>query len=54
VYDVFGKQVSVLAEGEYDKGAHNVTMDTQGLGAGVYLYRLTTGGQVLTRKLVKN
>jgi hypothetical protein len=54
VYDVFGKQVSTLAEGEYAQGAHSVTMETKGLRAGVYLYRLTTNGQVLTRKLVKN
>jgi hypothetical protein len=54
VYDVFGKPVSTLAEGEYAQGAHTVMMDTKGLRAGVYLYRLTTNGQVLTRKLVKN
>ncbi len=54
VYDGFGKEVSTLAQGEFAQGAHSVTMETRGLRAGVYLYRLTTGGQVLTRKLVKN
>jgi hypothetical protein len=54
VYDVYGKEVSVLADGIREKGTHNVVFQTKGLAPGMYMYRLSAGHEVLTRKLIKN
>jgi hypothetical protein len=54
VYDVYGKEVTVLADGIREKGTHTVLFQTQGLASGMYLYRLSAGREVLTRKLIKN
>ncbi len=56
VYNVQGQLVKTLVEGHLDAGTHQVVWDgTDGTGAevasGVYLYRLTAGDQVETRKM---
>lgn len=50
VYDLLGREVAVLADGEMPAGRHAVTFDGSRLASGVYLYRLQSGNQVLTRK----
>lgn len=52
VYDMLGKEVSVIASGEMNEGTYNVTFDASKLASGVYLYKLTAGTQVMTRKFV--
>lgn len=51
VFDVLGKQVASLVDGQVEAGTHQVTFDAQasGLSSGVYLYRLTTPSYVGTR-----
>ena len=56
VLDLAGRRLAVLVDGPRHAGAHHVTWDgTDDRGArqaaGVYLYRLTAPGQVLTRKM---
>jgi hypothetical protein len=56
VYDVTGRAVTELARGPRPAGRHTVTWngrdhDGNRVAAGVYFYRLTAGGDVLTRKM---
>jgi arylsulfatase A-like enzyme len=48
VYDVLGREVAVLVDGEREAGTHAATLDGRGLAPGVYVYRLTAGGEVQT------
>ena len=52
VYDVLGKEVAVLVQGEQDAGRYTVHFDASRLSSGAYLYRLTGGGTSLTRTMV--
>jgi len=52
VFNTLGPQVATLAWGEQEAGYHEAVFDASGLASGVYLYRLTAGGFVETRKLV--
>ena len=53
VYDVLGRRVATLAEGRRPAGTHRATFAANGrLAGGVYFYRLETGGQVETRRMV--
>ncbi len=52
VYDLLGREVSVLANGGMEAGIHEVKLDATELSSGVYLYRLTAGSLVQTRKMI--
>jgi hypothetical protein len=57
VYNVLGQQVAVLADGEYPAGNHQVTWNGtdrngESVASGVYLYRLSTDAENLTRKMM--
>lgn len=43
VYDMLGREVSVLFEGRLSRGNHEITFDASSLSGGVYFYKLTTG-----------
>jgi photosystem II stability/assembly factor-like uncharacterized protein len=43
VYDILGRQVSVLVNERKDQGIHEATFDASGLSTGMYLYRLQAG-----------
>jgi hypothetical protein len=51
LYDVGGRKVATLADGEYGAGRHEVRLAERSLTPGVYWARLSTQGQVLTRRL---
>jgi hypothetical protein len=42
VFDVLGREVAMLVDGEINPGEHSVVYDTKGLASGVYFCRLTT------------
>ncbi len=51
VYDVTGRKVVLLMDGEADPGRYSVPFDAKGLASGVYIYRLQAGGVRKTGKM---
>jgi len=52
VYNLLGQEAATLFEGTRQPGTYQVTFDGSKLASGVYLYRMTAGNFVETRKLV--
>jgi photosystem II stability/assembly factor-like uncharacterized protein len=52
VYDLLGREVAVLVDGRKGPGSYEVTFDATGLASGVFIYRLTAGSFVETRKML--
>jgi len=52
LYDVLGREVAVLVNEKKAPGSYTVTFEASGLATGVYLYRLTAGQFVQTRKMI--
>jgi photosystem II stability/assembly factor-like uncharacterized protein len=52
VYDILGREVSILLNERRDAGVHEVKFDAAGLSSGVYFYRIQAGSFVETRKLL--
>lgn len=52
VFDMLGREVSVLVDERRDAGVHQVKFDASGLSSGVYLYKLQAGDLVQSRRLV--
>jgi len=52
VYNILGEQVALLAKGIVEAGVHQVTFDGSGLASGVYVYRMTSDSQTVTRKMM--
>ncbi len=51
VYNLLGKEVTTLTNDVYSAGTHTVNWNASGIATGIYLYRLETGGTVLTRRM---
>ena len=49
--NVLGQRVATLASGPQTAGVHDVTVDADGLAAGVYVVRLLADGEALTRQI---
>lgn len=45
VYDITGREVSLLADGRYAAGNYNVTWDASQFATGMYVYRITARGE---------
>jgi hypothetical protein len=52
VYDVLGKEIAVLINGELNGGIHKVEFNAAGLSSGLYIYQLITPGFSETRKMI--
>ncbi len=52
VYDMLGREVAVLVDGERSAGEHAVLFEAGKLSSGVYIYRLQAGNFVQTKKLM--
>lgn len=52
VYDVLGREIAVLANGNFSAGSHVKEFNAAGLSSGVYFYRLTTNDKILTKKMI--
>ncbi len=52
IYDVLGKEVATLVNGQNDAGKHKVEFDATGFNSGVYFYRIENGSSIETKKLV--
>ena len=51
VVGTLGREVATLVHAEQAASRYEVTFDARGLAAGVYVYRLTAGGEVLTGRM---
>ncbi len=52
VYDILGREVATLVNERKAAGRYEVKFDGSGLASGVYIYRLTAGSFVQTRKMI--
>ncbi|MCB2198955.1 T9SS type A sorting domain-containing protein [bacterium] len=52
VYDMLGRERLLLADRVFEGGSHNVTLNTDQLGSGTYVFRLQTSQFQSTKKLV--
>jgi hypothetical protein len=52
VFNILGEKVSTIVNGIMQSGNHRVVFDAVGIGSGVYIYRLRTPTQILTRKMM--
>lgn len=52
IYDVFGKLIKTLENGELNEGIYNYQFDGNGLSSGVYYYQLISGSRSLTKKMM--
>ncbi|MBN1153820.1 T9SS type A sorting domain-containing protein [candidate division KSB1 bacterium] len=51
VYDLLGRKVAVLVNNKLDAGDHSISFDASDLSSGIYIYRLQTEAQTLTKKM---
>jgi len=52
VFDILGREVAVVANGQYPAGTHTVEFDARALSSGVYIYRLDAEGFTDVKKMV--
>jgi hypothetical protein len=52
VFDIAGRLVATLANGQQNVGKHEVTFDAKGLASGVYFYRLHAGSFAQTKRML--
>ena len=52
VYDMLGKEISTLVNGNRTAGYHNVTFDASRLTSGIYIYTITANNFVQSKKML--
>lgn len=52
VYDLLGREVAVLIDGPMSAGSHSVNFDASELTSGMYLYRIVSNGEAISRRLM--
>jgi len=52
VFDILGREVARLIEGEISVGTHTIAFNGEGLASGEYFYRLEAGGQNITKRML--
>ncbi|MHC1738354.1 MAG: FG-GAP-like repeat-containing protein [Ignavibacteriaceae bacterium] len=52
VFDLLGKEIATLVNGEQESGLQNVTFDAKDLTSGLYIYQLSSGGKTLSNKML--
>ena len=52
VYDVIGREVATLVNGEMSRGAHEVTFNGTGMASGLYFYALRAAGYSASKKML--
>jgi subtilisin-like proprotein convertase family protein len=51
VFDILGKEVASLVNGQISAGSHSVSFNASALSSGVYFYRIESGNFVDTKKM---
>ena len=51
IYDINGRKIQELVNETLSAGAHSATFNASNLASGLYIYRLRTGSNVLTKKM---
>ena len=52
VFDLLGRELEMLLDGNLDAGSHAVAWDASDYAGGVYYYRLSAGANTSLRKMV--
>jgi hypothetical protein len=52
VFDLTGREISVIENGYKKKGEHKAVFDGSGKATGMYVYKLETGGKMLIGKMI--
>jgi subtilisin-like proprotein convertase family protein len=52
IYDIVGREVATVVNGELPAGTHKATFDARSLSSGTYFYRLEAGSFVQTKKML--
>jgi hypothetical protein len=52
IYDIQGKKVMTLFNGSKRAGKHVVNFDGSKLGSGVYIYKLSSGQNTISKKMI--
>lgn len=52
VFDLLGREVASLIDETMSRGEHTIRFDGAGLATGVYVYRMSSGDQVISRKML--
>jgi len=52
VYDVLGREVATLVNGQNESGKHTVEFDASNLNSGVYFYKIESGNFFATKKMI--
>jgi hypothetical protein len=51
VYNLLGQRVLTLVNDRLESGKHRINLNASNLASGIYMYRLTTNSQSLTKKM---
>ena len=54
VYDILGREVTTLLNGEMNSGNHEIMFDAKGIASGVYVFRLEAGKYSSAIKMIVN
>ena len=52
VFNALGEEVTTLVNGNLAKGTHRINFNASGLNSGLYLYKLESGNQVQSKKMI--
>lgn len=52
VYDLLGREVAVLVYQEQGAGTYEIPFNATGLSSGIYFYKLQTGNDMITKKMM--
>ena len=52
VFNLLGQEVKNLVNNSMEAGSHSISFDASSLQSGVYIYKLTSSGSTLTRKMM--
>ena len=52
VYNLLGQEVKTLINRSLEAGSHSINFEASALQSGIYIYKLTSAGSTLTKKMM--